>query len=237
MVFATSIWITCTPLASPFRGSLAAIVSTRSHLSYHPHRFPRTDTETKTMLSWPYIHLLINHSPVVLTVAALAAGFTFPLVVDPVMISKHGTRLMSAEAQSILISKLLRNCTLATPNISEAESLSGRQIETLEDAETAARHISDFGPKAVLVKGGHLQGAPVDMLWADGQIHHFPGTRIETRHTHGTGCTYSAAITALLANGLPLYEAISKAKSFIQAAIKTAPGLGRGCGPVNHFAG
>jgi hydroxymethylpyrimidine/phosphomethylpyrimidine kinase len=169
-------------------------------------------------------------------VTELASRFSFPLVVDPVMMSKHGARLISVEAESVLRTKLLPRCTLATPNIAEAESLSDLKIEALEDAERAAHRIADLGPRAVLVKGGHLQGEPVDVLCLEGRVHRFSGSRVETRHTHGTGCTYSAAITALLANGASLYEAVEQARRFIQAAIETAPGLGRGSGPVNHFA-
>jgi hydroxymethylpyrimidine/phosphomethylpyrimidine kinase len=169
-------------------------------------------------------------------VAELASRFSFPLIVDPVMVSKHGARLISAEAETILRTKLLPRCTLVTPNIAEAESLSKLTIEGPEDAEKAAHRIASLGPRAVLVKGGHLPGAPVDVLCLNGRIYRFPGSRVETRHTHGTGCTYSAAITALLANGAGLYEAVEQARKFIQTAIETAPGLGRGSGPVNHFA-
>jgi hydroxymethylpyrimidine/phosphomethylpyrimidine kinase len=169
-------------------------------------------------------------------IAELAAQFDFPLVVDPVMIGKHGTRLLATEAEAELREKLLPKCTLVTPNIAEAESLSGLQISGFASAEEAARRIGGLGARAVLVKGGHLNGAPVDILWTSDGIEHFAGTRIETRHTHGTGCTYSAAITAELAHGLPLGEAIASAKAFIQKALETAPGLGSGAGPVNHFS-
>jgi hydroxymethylpyrimidine/phosphomethylpyrimidine kinase len=170
------------------------------------------------------------------TVAALAADFAFPLVVDPVMVSKHGAPLLSPDAESMLKKKLLPECALATPNIAEAERLTGRHICSVHDMSEAARRIADLGTRAVLVKGGHLDNDPVDVLLCEGAIEFLPGRRIETRHTHGTGCTYSAAITALLARGLPLPAAVAHAKKFIQRAIQTAPGLGGGTGPVNHFA-
>jgi hydroxymethylpyrimidine/phosphomethylpyrimidine kinase len=169
-------------------------------------------------------------------VARCAAGFSFPLVVDPVMVSKHGASLMAPDAETALRTELLPLCFLVTPNIPEAESLAGMAIQSQEDAKLAGQRIAELGPRAVLVKGGHLAGDPTDYLWHEGQWHLFPGTRIATRHTHGTGCTYSAAITALLARGFVLPQAVAQAKNFIQAAIATAPALGEGAGPVNHFA-
>jgi hydroxymethylpyrimidine/phosphomethylpyrimidine kinase len=102
--------------------------------------------------------------------------------------------------------------------------------------EKAARIIAGFGPQAVLVKGGHLQGEAMDLLYRQGRVQIFKVPRIKTRHTHGTGCTYSAAITAGLAKGQDLFSAITNAKKFITRAIRTSPGLGHGMGPVNHFA-
>jgi hydroxymethylpyrimidine/phosphomethylpyrimidine kinase len=169
-------------------------------------------------------------------VAALAADFTFPLVVDPVMISKHGAPLLSPEAQSALKERLLPRCTLVTPNIAEAEQLCALRICSLQDMSEAARRIAGMGAQSVLVKGGHAEGDPVDVLLWEGNIEYLPGRRIETRHTHGTGCTYSAAITALLARCFSVPAAAANAKKFIQEAIQGAPGLGRGTGPVNHFA-
>jgi hydroxymethylpyrimidine/phosphomethylpyrimidine kinase len=172
----------------------------------------------------------------VLTVAALAARFTFPLIVDPVMVSKHGAPLLAPDAEHALKKELLPHCALVTPNLAEAGRLSGLDIHDAEDMVHAARRIAVLGARAVLVKGGHLNGEPVDVFFCDGQAEFLPGRRVETRHTHGTGCTYSAAITALLARGLPLPAAVAAAKKFIQSAIETAPGLGHGAGPVNHFA-
>jgi hydroxymethylpyrimidine/phosphomethylpyrimidine kinase len=174
-------------------------------------------------------------------IAKLAKSFTFPLVVDPVMISKHGARLISQEAEETLKQMLLPHAFLVTPNIPEAEALTGMTIRDLGDMRLAANRLRDFGCKAALLKGGHSASEPVDVLSAPGvsadSFECFPGTRINTHHTHGTGCTYSAAITAGLALGHDLIQAIWAAKSFIQSAIETAPGLGGGAGPVNHFAG
>jgi len=170
-------------------------------------------------------------------IAELARVFSFPLVVDPVMFSKHGARLMSPEAEKVLRDALLPACTLVTPNIAEAEALSGTTIGTVSDMEQAARTIARLGPKAVLLKGGHLEGEPVDVLYSAGTSRRFMGRRVATKNTHGTGCTYSAAITALLARGEHLDTAVSRAKQFVQSAIESAPGFGRGFGPLNHFAG
>ena len=172
-------------------------------------------------------------------VEALATRLThspLPLVLDPVMISKHGAPLLSEDDSDCLKRLLLPRATLVTPNLFEAQLLSGRTIASLDDAHDAARAIHGLGPHAVLVKGGHLEGGATDVLYLDGDFHLFPSPRLDTRHTHGTGCTYSAAITACLALGLALPQAVARAKRFIHAAIKENPGLGGGQGPVNHFA-
>jgi hydroxymethylpyrimidine/phosphomethylpyrimidine kinase len=169
-------------------------------------------------------------------VAFEASDFTFPLVVDPVMISKHGAPLMAAEAREKLISHLLPACALLTPNLHEAAAITGREVTTLDQMRDAAAHMLNLGAGAVLLKGGHLAGEAVDLLlWHGGSLE-LTGQRIDTPHTHGTGCSYSAAITALLARGFSLPEAVTKAKAWIQQAIASNPGLGRGQGPVNHFA-
>jgi hydroxymethylpyrimidine/phosphomethylpyrimidine kinase len=182
----------------------------------------------------------LGNTSIVKGIAELAKSFTFPLVVDPVMISKHGARLISPDAEQALKRLLLPHAFLVTPNIPEAESLTDMTIHDENDMRTAANRLRDLGCKAALVKGGHGHGEPVDILSAPGlsedSVVFFPGTRINTRHTHGTGCTYSAAITAGLALGQDLRQSILAAKSFIQSAIETAPALGGSHGPVNHFA-
>ena len=172
---------------------------------------------------------------VVEAVAELAQSFPFPLVVDPVMISKHGARLISSEAEQALKQRLLPQASLVTPNIPEAEALIGERIVTVEDMSAAAERIRELGCKAVLIKGGHLSGEPIDVISAPGIVESFRYPRVHTRHTHGTGCTYSAAITAGLALGCELLEAVTNARRYVQRAIEKAPGLGNGNGPLNHF--
>ena len=169
-------------------------------------------------------------------IAAIAAQFDFPLVVDPVMIGKHGTRLLSPEAEGLLKSELLPRAYLVTPNLPEAEVITGMRIETVEDYRRAAGHIMGLGCKAVLIKGGHSKGDPIDYLFHGEGFQTLTFYRLSTQHTHGTGCTYSAAITAGLALGNSLTQAVQTAREYIQEAIRTAPGLGLGFGPVNHFA-
>lgn len=173
---------------------------------------------------------------VVEVLAERAAEFTFPLVVDPVMMSKHGKPMLEEKARATLVRRLLPCAFLVTPNLEEAGAITGRKVEGLAAVEDAAKAIADMGPQAVLVKGGHLENEATDVLCHQSRIYTFTARRIRTQHTHGTGCTYSAAITALLAKGVELVEAVERAKRFITRAIETSPGLGRGSGPVNHFA-
>jgi len=168
--------------------------------------------------------------------AERAAGFPFPLVVDPVMISKHGVPLLDEAARDALKTRLLPRARLVTPNVHEAMALSGMELRGLDSLQGAAKAIADQGAKAVLIKGGHLPEDATDVLYAEGSFHHFPAKRIDTVHTHGTGCTYSAAIVAGLAQGSDLLQAVSCAKQFITRAIQTNPSLGHGFGPVNHLA-
>jgi hydroxymethylpyrimidine/phosphomethylpyrimidine kinase len=173
---------------------------------------------------------------VVRSLARLAAGFQFPLVVDPVMISKHGARLLSDEAVQVMLEQLVPHAYLLIPNLPEAAALTGRTVGTMDQMKDAARFLADRGARAVLVKGGHSPApTSTDVLLYDGSFTEFPADRVETKNTHGTGCTYSAAITGLLASGLELRRAILQAKRFITEAIKTNPGLGKGSGPVNHW--
>lgn len=173
---------------------------------------------------------------IVAGIAEAAQSFAFPLVVDPVMVSKHGTPLLSREAGGILRDRLLRCATLLTPNVHEAELITGCQITNCDEMRRAAECLLKFGCHAVLIKGGHSQGEPVDLLLDQEGFLEFPGQRVQSLHTHGTGCTYSAAITACMALGYRGRAAIGLAKRFIQSAIETAPQLGGGSGPINHFA-
>ena len=173
---------------------------------------------------------------IVEAVAGLAADFRFPLVVDPVMISKHGAPLMAEAAREALLGRLLRHATLVTPNLPEAAALCGHAVEDVQSMREAARRIHGLCGAAVLVKGGHLSGEAVDILYDGVEFSDFSAPRFDSPNTHGTGCTYSAAITAGLALGLGLKEAVERAKAFISAAIAGNPGLGHGCGPVDHHA-
>jgi hydroxymethylpyrimidine/phosphomethylpyrimidine kinase len=169
-------------------------------------------------------------------VARAAAEFRFPLVVDPVMVSKHGLPLLPADAIRAVRDRLLPCAALITPNMPEAEALAGAAVRDLDGMRHAARLIYEMGARAVLIKGGHMRDGATDVLFDGAEWREFSAPRLDTPNTHGTGCTYSAAITAGLARGLALAEAVARAKAFVHAAIRTNPGLGRGCGPLNHHA-
>lgn len=173
---------------------------------------------------------------VIEAVAEMAMHFTFPLVVDPVLLSKNGAPLVSPDAMEALKTRLLPHAFLLTPNLQEAGILSGLHVCDAPSMRAAAEKLSALGARAVLVKGGHLTGDAIDILFYDGKWWEFTAPRIDTRHTHGTGCTFSAAITALLATGYDLPAAVGKAKQYISEAIQTSPELGGGAGPVNHHA-
>lgn len=160
------------------------------------------------------------------------------LVVDPVMVAKGGSALLLHEAVQALINHLLPLALLITPNIPEAEIITNRSINSLDDRKEAAKIIHNMGSKYVVLKGGHDTSttAVVDLLYDGQEFTYMESVRIETRHTHGTGCTYSAALTAELAKGKSVSEAIHIAKAFIQAAIEDELGIGAGHGPTNHFA-
>jgi hydroxymethylpyrimidine/phosphomethylpyrimidine kinase len=178
----------------------------------------------------------LGNVAIVEAVAELAAGFSFPLVVDPVMISKHGAALVADDAREAIIRCLLPHAFLVTPNLAEAAVLTGIEVNDKEGMREAAKRLCGMGAKAALVKGGHLAGPATDILFSEGKSYEFAAARVSTQHTHGTGCTYSAAITAGLAAGRDLFSSVARAKRFINQAIASAPGLGAGSGPVNHHA-
>jgi hydroxymethylpyrimidine/phosphomethylpyrimidine kinase len=169
-------------------------------------------------------------------VANEARQFTFPLVVDPVIVSKHGAALLASDAIQVLKTFLLPYAFLLTPNLEEASLLTGVEVRDLAGMRDAAEKLAALGPKAVLVKGGHLGGNATDILFHRGEWLEFSSPRIDTRNTHGTGCTFSAAITAALASGHNLREAVGRAKRYITEAIRRNPGLGSGFGPLDHHA-
>jgi hydroxymethylpyrimidine/phosphomethylpyrimidine kinase len=159
-----------------------------------------------------------------------------PIVLDPVMASTSGHRLLADGAVAALKSRLIPMSTLVTPNIPEAKALVGMRGSARDHAERAGRALIALGAKAALIKGGHSTRATLDdvLVWEGGvEIYAFP--RLKTKHTHGTGCTLSSAIACGLAKGLSLPLATGKAREYVQAAIETAPGLGKGHGPLNHF--
>ena len=178
----------------------------------------------------------LGRADIIEAVAERARDFRFPLVVDPVMVSKHGLALLADDAVDALVRRLLPHAALVTPNLPEAARMTGFAVDDRAGMERAARAIQAMGPRAVLVKGGHLAHEALDLLFADGRVTVFPGERIDTVHTHGTGCTLSAAITARLARGEALEAAVAGARAYIREAISRAPRLGGGCGPVDHFA-
>jgi len=160
-----------------------------------------------------------------------------PYVLDPVMVATSGDRLLDVDAERLIARRLVPLATLVTPNLDEAQILVDAVLATPDDMERAARRLVTFGARAALVKGGHLRGDRlVDVLvTADGTVRRYEHSRIDTTSTHGTGCTLSAAVTAGLALGRGLEEAVSDALDFVHRAIAAAPGLGAGHGPLNHF--
>lgn len=179
---------------------------------------------------------MLSSCAIVAAVAdALATRNRQPLVVDPVMVSTSGFSLLNPDALPRVVNRLLPLATVVTPNRHEAELLSHRKIDTRTDAGIAARRIADLGARAVLVKGGHLQGAAVDVLWdGDGETI-FECERLKTENAHGTGCTLASAIAANLALGHGLREAIAKAKEYVTEAIRHGLDIGKGNGPTDHF--
>jgi hydroxymethylpyrimidine/phosphomethylpyrimidine kinase len=178
----------------------------------------------------------LGGAAVIAAVAQRTAYFNFPLVVDPVMISKHGHPLIDEEAGELLRSRLLPRAFLVTPNMHEAAALAEMEVTSVTSMQQAAARIGRLGPRYVLVKGGRLADEALDVLWSADGIERFPGPRVESANTHGTGCVFSAAITAWLARGRPLVEAVRRAKAFVAAGIRSNPRLGRGLGPIDMHA-
>ncbi|MGD8700384.1 MAG: bifunctional hydroxymethylpyrimidine kinase/phosphomethylpyrimidine kinase [Gemmatimonadales bacterium] len=169
--------------------------------------------------------------------AALQETRLTRLVVDPVMVAKSGARLLREDAVGALTTELLPLSEVITPNLPEAAILAGRDVTTVEDMRAAARLLIERGARSVLLKGGHLTGGTLVDIYFDGdEWHEWRDDRLDTRHTHGTGCTLSAAICAGLALGRSRLEAVVDARDFTRLAIQTAPGLGAGHGPLNHWA-
>ncbi|HHV07266.1 MAG TPA: bifunctional hydroxymethylpyrimidine kinase/phosphomethylpyrimidine kinase [Firmicutes bacterium] len=180
---------------------------------------------------------MLFSAPIITEVAAKLRKFNVSnLVVDPVMIAKGGSRLLEEEATAALKDELLPLTTVITPNIPEAEVLTGVKITTVDDMKTAAKQLVAMGVQAAVVKGGHLTADPIDVLFDGKQVSEFVGRRYQTKNTHGTGCTFSAALAVGLAHGLDLSAAVQQAKDFVSLAISKAVPIGHGHGPTNHLA-
>ena len=180
---------------------------------------------------------MLSSTPIIQNVADRLEAWGIPhLVVDPVMVSKGGVALLQPDAIDAMKKDLLPFASVITPNIPEAETLAGRKIASPAHAQEAAKAIAAMGPRTVIIKGGHLPGSPTDLVYHDGIFTPFEGNRVDTKNTHGTGCTFAAAITAFLAHGFPTLEAIRLAKSYIQNALEQSVAIGEGYSPVNHFA-
>jgi hydroxymethylpyrimidine kinase / phosphomethylpyrimidine kinase / thiamine-phosphate diphosphorylase len=180
---------------------------------------------------------MLHSADVVALVAEAIEHYALLAVIDPVMIAKGGAPLLQQDAAELLHQVLLPQTYLLTPNLPEAETLAGITIEDEAAMERAVYALREMGPRNVLLKGGHLEGEALDLLLAGNTLHRFPAERIATRNTHGTGCSYAAAIATFLAQGLPLVAAVAKAKRFIHEAIRSASDLGSGHGPINHWQG
>jgi len=158
-----------------------------------------------------------------------------PLVVDPVMVAKGGAALVDTDAIHAMKGRLLPRANLITPNLPEAEALTGRRIDTPQAMREAMKALLDLGPKAVLLKGGHLSGDDLIDVYAGPEgTQEWSAKRIDTPHTHGTGCTLASAVATGLAQGLGTVDSIARARAYVRRALETAPGFGRGHGPLNH---
>lgn len=178
---------------------------------------------------------MLANSVIIAAVAGRIRKWGLRVVVDPVMRAKGGAPLLQEDAVTALCTQLLPLAEVVTPNLPEAEVIVGHPITNLAEMRTAARTIHALGPRHVVIKGGHSSAAPIDIYFNGEDFTELHAERIQTSHTHGTGCTLSAAIVALLARGLPVAEAITEAKNYVTGAIRHAPGLGHGHGPIAHF--
>ena len=179
---------------------------------------------------------MLAHSGIIEAVAERIQALDMPnVVVDPVMVAKSGDRLLREEAVDAYRTRLIPRALVVTPNIPEAEALVGFTIETDDDVHRAARAIAAMGARNIVIKGGHREGPVTDVLYSEGRFHDFTSVRIESKNTHGTGCTFASAIAAHLARGCTVEEAVFHAKEYVSAAIEAAFPIGRGHGPLNHF--
>ncbi|KJS83404.1 MAG: phosphomethylpyrimidine kinase [Peptococcaceae bacterium BICA1-8] len=181
---------------------------------------------------------MLANSEIIKVVSSKIKEFNIEkLVVDPVMVATSGDILLEVEAISSLKESLLPLAYIVTPNLSEAEVLSGLKINSISDMKTAAKIIFEYGPKNVLIKGGHLMEAAVDVLYNGTNFEEFSAHRIETKNTHGTGCTLSAAIATFLGKNISIEKSVWEAKNYLTQALQSGKDLriGKGSGPVNHL--
>ncbi|HKW92825.1 MAG TPA: bifunctional hydroxymethylpyrimidine kinase/phosphomethylpyrimidine kinase [Methylomirabilota bacterium] len=179
---------------------------------------------------------MLSTAPIIEAVAAELRNHKIEkLVVDPVMVAKSGDTLLQADARNVLVDSILPLALVVTPNLPEAEVLAGIPVTQREDMEEAARRIHALGPRYVLIKGGHLKGDAVDVLWNGREATEFRTPRVDSSNTHGTGCTLSAAIAAGLARGQALGDSIRSAKAYVTRAIREGFQAGRGVGQLRHF--
>ena len=179
---------------------------------------------------------MLANAAIVHVVADAIERHSLPnVVLDTVMVAKSGAKLLDDEAVAALIKRLLHLAIVVTPNVSEAQAITGLSIAGTADLQRAAARLGEMGARAVVLKGGHLEGPAIDVFWKDGTAVELKADRVSSRHTHGTGCTFSAAIAARLATGDGLEPAVRAAKEYVTRAIRQAPGLGKGHGPLQHF--
>jgi hydroxymethylpyrimidine/phosphomethylpyrimidine kinase len=180
---------------------------------------------------------MLANAAIVEAVAAAIAELDLPnLVVDPVMVAKSGDALLDADAVRAVCNELVPRARVVTPNIPEAEAMTGLRIRSLDDVRAAAARIREMGPTAVVIKGGHADGDDiVDLLLTADEMRELHVPRVHTRNTHGTGCTFASAIAALLAQGQSVPEAVLGAQTYVAGAIRNALAVGRGHGPLDHF--
>lgn len=170
------------------------------------------------------------------TVVEMLKKYNVPLVIDPVMVATSGDMLVNEEARQLIREKLMPMAEIVTPNLHEAQVLAGFKVETRKDIEKAAKMmVHELGAKAAVIKGGHGEGEATDYLYDGRDFHIYSSPRTDTIHTHGTGCTFSAVITAELAKGRTITEAVQTGKDFITDAIHFSLGIGKGNGPTNHW--
>ena len=178
---------------------------------------------------------MLANAEIIATVAECVQRWELRLVVDPVLLSTSGAELLQPAAIELLRTRLLPLAEIVTPNIPEAEALTGQPVTTLAEMREAARLLLQLGPRHVIVKGGHRNADPIDVYFDGTRYLELHTRRVSTVHTHGTGCTFAAALTALLAQGASVEQTVREAKRYVTGALQHAPGLGHGHGPLAHF--